>query len=237
MKKNTYPAWALRYLTSNVSSIMRLLISSNIILIYYCVSFSIDLKCIFENIQKLWQIYDVACAAPAATAGALSCGNCFFAALLLLLPSRCCFTCICVGVRDCYLWGACWTGCSTTHKYIDIRRTCTHTHAQISVHTREEKNTRVACVRLDALVCMCMCMCAVYLMNQQQKMGATFSVFTSPQLMSAFLVVGRWRTHTCKFQHTHTRAHAYTLMTAALSVLTFAIFTFQCVRIMSRVSN
>lgn len=153
---------------------------------------------------------------------------------------RCCFSCICVGVRDCYLWGACWTGCSTTHKYIDIRRTCTHTHAQISVHTREEKNTRVACVRLDALVCMCtfvLCMCAVYLMNQQQKMGATFSVFTRPQLMSAFLVVGRWRTHTCKFQHTHTRAHAYTLMTAALSVLTFAVFTFQCVRIMSRVSN
>lgn len=158
---------------------------------------------------------------------------------------RCCFSCICVGARDCccYLWGA-LAGLAApqlTNTLTFVVRARTHMHKPTYTH-KKKKHTRCLCSsqRLGMYVYVyvfVLCMCAAYLMNQQQKIGATFSVFTRPQLMSAFLVVGRWRTHTCKFQHTHTRAHAYTLMTAALSILTFAIFTFQCVRIMSRVSK
>lgn len=153
---------------------------------------------------------------------------------LLRCCCRRCFSCVCVGVRDCcccYLWELAGLAApQLTNTFAFVVRA--HTHAHIYVHIQGEKtHALLECsfVSTPWFVCECtyvflLCMCAMYLMNQQQKMGATFSVFTRPQLMSAFLVVGRCHTHTCKFQHTH--AHAHKLTPAALSILTFERFHF-----------
>lgn len=131
----------------------------------------------------------------------------------------CCFSCICVGVRDCccccYLWGACWTGCSTTHKYIDIRRTCTHTHAQTNVHTQEEKTHAVLVfVSTPWYVCVCVRVCNMYVCSvfneSTTKNGRNVFCFYPSAVDVGFF--GRWplaHTHLQIPAHTHTRSRIH----------------------------
>lgn len=226
MKKNTYPAWALRYLTSNVSSIMRLLISSNIILIYYCVSFSIDLKCIFENIQKLWQIYDVACAAPAATAGALSCGNCFFAALLLLLPSLLLQLYMCWCERLLLMGSLLDWLLHNSQIHWHSSYVHAHTCTNQRTHTRRKKHTRCSCssrrLGMDVYVCT-VYVCSVFNESTTKNGRNVFCFYPSAVDVGFF---GRWplaHTHLQIPAHTHTRSriHAHDRCSISFDICNF----------------
>jgi len=162
----------------------------------------------FENNQKRWQIYDVDVdfAAPAATAALFRAVTVSLLALsLLLLQLRLCWC------ERLLLMG------SLLDWLLQLTNTQTFVHAYTYVHTRI-KATHTRCLCFSRRLGVYVSMCAAYLMNQQQKMGATFSVF------APFVDVGFFGrspcTHTCKFQRTHT------LTPAALSIFTFAIFTF-----------
>lgn len=131
-----------------------------------------------------------------------------------------------------------------THTLTFVVRARTHMHKSAYTHEKKKTHALLVFVSTPWYVCVCVCVrvCTAYVCGvfneSTTKNGRNVFCFYPSAVDVGFF--GRWplaHTHLQIPAHTHTRAHAYTLMTAALSVLTFAIFTFQCVRIMSRVSN